>query len=85
MVHSGITEVVTSGNRIEEEREDVWLIIASRRSQAKQGFRPLPGGVWLCNRVHPRGVPQIGICNGVQNSRCLGNTRKTYIGCPHPH
>ena len=29
--------------------------------------------------------PQIGICNGVQNSRCPGNTRKIYIGCPHPH
>ena len=37
------------------------------------------------NRVQPRGRPQIGICNGVQNSRCPGNIRKIYIGCPHPH
>ena len=25
------------------------------------------------------------ICNGVQNSRCPGNIRKMYVGCPHPH
>ena len=31
------------------------------------------------------GGPQIGICNGVQNSGCPGNIRKIYIGCPHPH
>ena len=31
------------------------------------------------------GRGQIGICNGVQNSRCPGNSRKKYIGCPHPH
>ena len=37
------------------------------------------------NRVQPRGGPQIGICKGVQNSRCPGNLRKIYIGCPHPH
>ena len=29
------------------------------------------------------GGPQIGICNGVQNSRCPGNIRNIYIGCPH--
>ena len=29
--------------------------------------------------------PLIGICNGAQNSRCLGNIRKIYIGYPHPH
>ena len=28
---------------------------------------------------------QEGICNGVQNSRCPGNIRKMYVGCPHPH
>ena len=28
---------------------------------------------------------QIGICNGVQSSRCPENTRKVYIGYPHPH
>ena len=39
---------------------------------------------WFCNRVQPRGGPQIGICNGVQNSRCPGNIRNIYIGCPHP-
>ena len=37
------------------------------------------------NRVQPRGGPQIGICNGIQNSRCPGNIRKIYVGCPHPH
>ena len=31
------------------------------------------------------GRSQEGICNGVQNSRCPGNIRKIYIGCPHPH
>ena len=31
-----------------------------------------------CNRVQPRGGPQIGICNGVKNSRCPGNIRKIY-------
>ena len=30
------------------------------------------------------GAP-IGICNGVQNSRCPENIRKIYVGCPHPH
>ena len=35
--------------------------------------------------MQPRGGPQIGICNGVQNSKCPGNIRKIYIGCPHPH
>ena len=35
--------------------------------------------------MQPRGGHQIGICNGVQNSRCPGNIRKIYIGCPHPH
>ena len=33
--------------------------------------------------MQPRGGPQIGICNGVQNSRCPRNTRKIYAGCPH--
>ena len=37
------------------------------------------------NGVQPRRGPQIGICNGVQNSRCPGNIRKIYIGCSHPH
>ena len=32
-----------------------------------------------CNRGQPTGGPQIGICNGVQNSRCPGNIRKKYI------
>ena len=40
---------------------------------------------YRCNRVQPRGGPQIGICNGVQNSRCPGDIRKICIGCPHPH
>ena len=40
---------------------------------------------WNCNRVQPRGGPQTRIYNGVQNSRCPGNIRKIYIGCPHPH
>ena len=40
---------------------------------------------WDSNRVQPRRRPHIGICNGVQNSRCSGNIRKIYIGCPHPH
>ena len=35
--------------------------------------------------MQPREGPQIGICNGVQNSQCPGNIRKIYIGCPHPH
>ena len=38
-----------------------------------------------CIRVQPRGRPHIRIFNGVQNSRCPENTRKKYIGCPHPH
>ena len=29
------------------------------------------------------GPPQIGICNGFQNSGCPGNIKN--IGCPHPH
>ena len=39
----------------------------------------------ICNRVQPRGGAQIRICNGVQHTRCPGNIRKIYIGCPHPH
>ena len=39
-----------------------------------------------CNRVQPRGGPQIGICNAAQNSRCPGNIRKNiYIGCSYPN
>ena len=37
------------------------------------------------SRVQPRGGPQEGICNGVQDSGCPGNIRKMYIGCPHPY
>ena len=40
---------------------------------------------WNCNRVQSRGGPQTRIYNGVQNSRCPGNIRKIYMGCPHPH
>ena len=29
--------------------------------------------------VQPRGGPQIGICNGVQNSGCSGNIREKYV------
>ena len=37
------------------------------------------------SRVQPRGEPQEGICNGVQDSGCPGNIRKMYVGCLHPH
>ena len=41
--------------------------------------------MYKCNRVQPIGGLQIGSCNGIQNSRCPGNIRKIYTGCPHPH
>ena len=50
--------------------------------------RPLPGNRFsgwqerppcFCNRVQPRRGTQIGICNGVWNSRCSGNIREKYI------
>ena len=47
--------------------------------------KPLGWEETFGTRVQPRGGPQIGICNGVQNSRCPGNIRKIYIGCRHPH
>ena len=43
------------------------------------------GCVPYWNRVQPRGGPQEGICNGVQSSRCPGNIRKMFVGCPYPH
>ena len=43
-------------------------------------FRPL--SQW--SRVQPRGRPQEGICNGVQNSRCPGNIRKYIYGVLTP-
>ena len=35
--------------------------------------------------MQPRGGPQEGICDGVQDSGCPGNIRKMCVGCPHPH
>ena len=42
---------------------------------------------FYCNRVQPRrgeGVAKKGFVMG-SRTRCPGNVRKIYIGCPHPH
>ena len=54
---------------------------------------PLPRilSTWLPTSTPPvtgcsqEGGPKQGFVMGVQNSRCPGNTRKIYIGCPYPH
>ena len=56
----------------------VWLPHLGLNPSASLPLQP-----W--SRVQPRGGPQEGICNGVQDSGCPGNIRKMYIGWPHPH
>ena len=62
------TEAGVSGARV--------LVTGGRREE-KGGERGLV--LQDCNRAQPRGGPQRGICNGVQNSTCPGNTRTIYI------
>ena len=64
-------------------REALWQWFRTKVEIWMNATSTFTGCVW--SRVQPRGGPQEGICNGVQNSRCPGNIRKIYIKCSHPH